>query len=346
MRSKGDEELSKRVISYYLNFSEGSKVKTAEHFKSEGKLPSTIYKILRRYEATKIVGHKKSCGRTPTVATPAKKRKILQLYKGNPSITVKEVAKKVNIKPSTVKHIKRQKLGIKSNVKQKVPKYKGDQEGRAKQGCRKVYKKQLSKILIIDDETYLHWDPKDVPGRKFFSAVDPKEVPYSEKVKPQAKFPKKILIWQAIDENGNVSEPFISEGTINSEVYLKECIQARLLPFIDKHYSRDEVLFWPDMAPAHYAAKVTKCLSDNGVEFIQKSQNAPNVPQARGIEKFWAVCKSQYSKRPHPPKSLRGMKSVWWTISRGVAEKSGKRIMDNALKSLRKIAYKGVSGSE
>ena len=89
-----------------------------------------------------------------------------------------------------------------------------------------MYKKTLHKILIIDDETYLPWDPQDVPGKKFFHATDHKEVMYSEKVPPKAKFFKKSMIWKAMDENGNVLEPFVSEGTISAEVYLKECIQA------------------------------------------------------------------------------------------------------------------------
>ena len=79
---------------------------------------------------------------------------------------------------------------------------------------------------------------------------------FSEKVQPKAKFFNKSLIWQAMDENGNVSEPFVSEGTISAEVYLKECIQAQLIPFIGKYYDRSEVLFWSDMASAHYADKV------------------------------------------------------------------------------------------
>ena len=86
-----------------------------------------------------------------------------------------------------------------------------------------------------------------VQRKKFFHATDPKEVMYSEKVQSKAKFFKKSLIWQAIDEDGYVSEPFVSEGTISAEVYLRECIQARLLPFIDKYYGRSEILFWPHM---------------------------------------------------------------------------------------------------
>ena len=201
-------------------------------------------------------------------------------------------------------------------------------------------------MLLIDDETYLPWNPQDVPGKKFFHAKDPKEVIYSEEVQPKAKFFKKSLIWQAMDENGNVLEPFVSEGTISAKVYLKECIQARSLPFIDKYYDHSEILYWPDMDSAHYADKVISFVNDSRIEFVQKYKNAPNVPQARGIERCWALCKTEYSKRQNPPKSVRGLALVWRNISKSVAENSGKAVMGSALMNLRNLGYKGVEGSQ
>lgn len=33
------------------------------------------------------------------------------------------------------------------------------------------------------------------------------------------------------------------------------------------------------------------------IEIIENSENAPKVPQARGIENFWASCKKKNSKK-------------------------------------------------
>jgi len=345
MKTQTNEAFQKRVISYFENVVGGSKLKTVKHFQTEGKNRTTIYKIISRYQATKSSNYVMSGGRPAVVGTEKVKRKIEKTFEKNPSISVQKLAEKLKMKRSTVQYIKAKKLGIKSYTKKVVPKYVKNQEERAKMGTRFVYQKSLQKTLIIDDETYVPWDPQDVPGRKFFHAKDPTLTSYADKVKPKAKFFKKILVWQAMDENGNISQPFISEGTINSDVYLKECVKARLLPFIDELHNRDDVIFWPDMATAHYSQKVTSSLKAENVEFIPKSKNAPNVPQARGIEKFWALCKAEYSKRSSPPKSIRGFATVWKNISKKVAEKSGKAVMDSAKEKLIKIAYKGVQSS-
>lgn len=344
MKRIENEALFKRVIYYFENVVGRSKFKTVKHFSDEGVRRHSIYKMLRRFQSTKSTNYKKIPGRPATVGTPKVITKIRNLFQKNPSITTKAVGKRVRASQQTVSRLKVKKLGIKSFKKRIAPKYVKDQESRAKSGCLHVYKNQLSKVLLMDDETYVPWDPQDVPGTKYFHAADPKSVSYSHKVKPKAKFAKKILVWQALDEHGNVSDAYISEGTMNKDIYLEECIYARLLPFIDQHHNRSEVIFWPDLATSHYAKNVTTHLKQEKLEFIEKSKNPPNVPQARGIEMFWSLCKAEYSKRSSQPKTLRGFKQIWKKISKEVAEKSAKSVMDKGLKNLRDIGYKGIEG--
>ena len=344
MKRSENEALFKRVISYFQNQALGSKITTVKHFQNEGIHRNTIYKMLKRFETTNSTSYRKLPGRSVKVATPKLIKTVSSQFQKDPSTSTYAVAKRFGASQPTVWRTKTHKLGIKTYTKQSAPKYVKDQAQRAKSGCRRVYRKQLSKVLVIDDETYVMWDPKDTPGKKYFHASKPQAVSYRHRVKPKAKFPKKILVWQAIDENGNISDPYISEGNMNGPVYLEECIQARLLPFVDKHQNRDEVIFWPDMATSHYTHDVTSYLTEENLDFIKKPDNAPNVPQARGIERFWALCKSEYSKRPLPPNNLRGFKTVWENISKKVAATSGKAVMDSAKKRLRAIGYKGIEG--
>ena len=64
-----------------------------------------------------------------------------------------------------------------------------------------------------------------------------------------------------------------------------------LVPFIKEHYKDDDdnLIFWPDLAKAHYAEVTTRYLeSQNIVRFVPMGDKPPNEPQARPIENFWA----------------------------------------------------------
>ena len=188
-------------------------------------------------------------------------------------------------------------------------------------------------------------DPQANYGKKFYHFIDENKVPFKVKTRPIEKFPKKYLIWTAMDEFGNVSEPYIKEGTMNSAEYIEECIVKRLIPFLRAHHNVNETLFWPDMAPIHYSKTVLECLKSNGIEFVSKQGNASAVPQARPIERFWAHCKYHYSLRTETPKTLRIFKTVWSEISQFVAQNNAKALTRTMRRSLRLIGDKGVEAS-
>jgi len=114
----------------------------------------------------------------------------------------------------------------------------------------------------------------------------------------------------------------------------------RLLPFIKNR----PVVFWPDMATCHYTREITNFLQSESIQFVEKSKNAPNVPQARPIERFWALCKREYAKREVPAKNLNSFSRVWTKISNEVAKRRGKAIMANFRRRLWQIGKYGVYG--
>lgn len=336
------ELFAKRVIQYYECHGQKD---TIHHFTQEGARRTSLYRIIKRFEETEEQNFKSLPGRPRVVSTPRNLNKVKRVFEQTPSISVRAVADKLRLSKSSVSRIKRHDLNMKAYAKLSAPKYIKDQEVRAKKGCRKVYAKTLKKILIIDDETYVPVDPSDVPGKQYFHSTTRDAVDYKQRVLPKAKFFNKYLVWQAIDQNGNISEPYICTGSMNSKVYLKECIIKRLIPFINKHHRQEDVVFWPDMATCHYASEVTQYLESTKIEYILKRNNAPNVPQARGIEMFWALCKKEYKKRTDKPKSLTAFKHRWTRLAKNVATKSGKAVMRRAAINLRKIGYKGVVGA-
>ena len=69
--------------------------------------------------------------------------------------------------------------------------------------------------------------------------------------------------------------------------------QIKLIPFIKKyHINDDAMIFWPDLARAHYSKEVLTYFDETSVPIVPivpKTINPPNIPQGRPIEDFWGV---------------------------------------------------------
>ena len=76
---------------------------------------------------------------------------------------------------------------------------------------------------------------------------------------------------------------------VDQKIYLKECINRRLLPFVDKYHSNGNILFWPDLARSHYSKIVQQRLNEKNIPYVSLVDNPPNVPQARPIEVIWTI---------------------------------------------------------
>lgn len=286
MRSKTSEQLGRDVCHYYENVVSRSKKLTCSHFIDQQIPKSTICRILQRYEQRGTADYKKKSGRSVRVATPKAIKAVDKEYKKDPGMSVRNLAHKLKLSPTTVHNIKVKKLGIKSYKAISAPKYTEEQKKRSKTNCWKIAEKRLdpklSKILVMDDETYCPIDPNDVPGTKYYSSTDKKTVPEKYKYKSKSKFPKRYLVWQAIDSLGNVSKPYVTNATMNTERYLNECIKKRLVPFIKNR----DVLFWPDMASCHYSRPVVEYFASKNIDFVEKKIMHQTYPRQDLLKNF------------------------------------------------------------
>ena len=102
------------------------------------------------------------------------------------------------------------------------------------------------------------------------------------------------MLWLAISPRGVSKQYFCkSGGALTRETYRKECVEKRLIPFIDSKHKREDILFWPDLATCHYARQTQELLEGEGIPFVPKEQNPPCFPQLRPIEDVWAMLKAK-----------------------------------------------------
>uniref|UniRef100_A0AC35TUS9 DDE_3 domain-containing protein n=1 Tax=Rhabditophanes sp. KR3021 TaxID=114890 RepID=A0AC35TUS9_9BILA len=303
MRKAERDALAIKVVNKYKLLGKDNVQKVVVIFVAAGYSRQTIQGIIRRYQSNGKVITKSPPGRKPNAKLITKVTNILDK---NPSTSVRTGSHALKTSKSNFHRIKSKKNGH-----------------------------------CMDDETYVPMDPKNVPGREFYSATSRTAIPINVRARTKKKYAGKFMIWQAIDENGNITKPFVTDKSMNWEVYL-HCLNKFLLPFIKKHQTDTPMLFWPDMATCHYQKDVKKFLKENKINFVDKIENAPCVPHLRPIEKFWALCKAEYKKEVSPSTSVKEMEKTWTKISKRVANKSGQALFDGLRGKLRLTAREGV----
>ena len=134
--------------------------------------------------------------------------------------------------------------------------------------------------------------------------------------------------------------------SINQYVYLRECLQKKLLPFIKKNTKTSlNYLFWPDLARSHYAKSVTNWLQrtlPKNVELVPESSNPPNVPQARPVEAFWGELAQRVYDKGWQAKSEAHLVARIKLKLKSFDKTFLQSLMKGVKTKLRKIADEGV----
>lgn len=204
-------------IADFYRSSGGDLKSTVDHLKKQSVSHMTIRRVVKRIVETGSTDFKPITGRPKSPLVKSATKKIDKTLTRDPVRSGRDLARQNNISEKSVRRIKSE-LGFKSFKAQPAPKLIKDQAQRIVSGATKIYKKLVpsggNKILVIDDETYVPVDPTQVPGQHFYSQRQNQLVPDEAKFKFKTKFFKKFLVWQAMDQEGNVSEPYIDTGTI------------------------------------------------------------------------------------------------------------------------------------
>ena len=261
-----------------------------DHFVREGIARRTVYNALNRRKNGQSILEVTRSGR-PSSWTSSMKVKLKRLVNHRKGVSQRKLGNKFNKHHMTIgRQIK--KLGIEDYAREKTPKYTEEQAVKAKKRSRKLVNLlyQSKAEIIMDDEKYFCLNGDNMPGSARYYTDDKSKCSDDVRFIGKNKYPQKILMWLAISNRG-MSIPYFRPSksvAINTEIYINECLQPRLLPFIHKHHGDFNYLFWPDLARAHYSKESVAWMNEN-VYFVDETTNPPNVPQARPIENLWGI---------------------------------------------------------
>ena len=116
-------------------------------------------------------------------------------------------------------------------------------------------------------------------------------------------------------------------GTINTEIYIKECLKKRLLSFLRSHMG--DPLFWSALASCHYSGATLNWLREHKEDFVKKHCNPPNCPELRPIKRYWAIIKRKLRFNVKEAKNIQDFKNKWTRATKKVQPKTVQKLMSS-----------------
>ena len=195
----------------------------------------------------------------------------------------------------------------------------------------------------MDVESHFIYSGAQMPSNAGFYASAGGDAPPQVKYRPERKYSRKLLVWLAMSPRG-ITRPVImpSAGNVTGEVYREKCLKGVLLPFIESKYSNHDVLFWPELAIAHYALQAMMLLEEDGVPVVARDMNPPCAPQIRPIEDLWGLIKQNIYKGGRQATSDAQLKRRIQQVVRDIDPEVPRKMMAGLPARVRLAAERGL----
>lgn len=340
-------EIENQQILQFFKDNKLNRKLTHQHFQNAGYHRNRINSVIKKYLQPAVNTAKQKPGPKPSSRTNKQVNKIRSYFINHPNNSLRKACIELKITMGTLTRIRAQ-LGIKSKRRVKVARIRKDDQKKAQTNCRSLYKKSVPSggnfLFVIDDETYVTLDPKEMPSNEYCSIV-PGHTPNAEcRIVEKTKFPPKALVWQAITQDGQLSPAFVMQskkGGLNGEIYRTECLKKILFPWLRSLDTERRFLFWPDKASCHYAHLTTQLLDEEKISYVSRIENPSAVPENRPIERFWRLCKQELVKKNLVAKNLRQFRYNWTVVSKRIAKNHGKALFAHFKNKLLQAANEG-----
>jgi hypothetical protein len=336
------ERLRIRVVQYYNAHRDEGKSTTVAHFASEGVSKRTLYHILQKYSGCESVQRRIGSGRPAKIMTKSRVAWLKKRMTRPNQPSTRSVARLLKCSHSHVVRTIKRKARLACKKKMKCPMYTEEQISVVKSVCRKLHDFSKNKTFILDDEKYFSLSGDHMPGNSYYYTQNANAPIQPHQVKRKKKFEAKVMLWLAISPNG-ISRPYLvpSGLAVTKELYIKECLHKRLLPFINNKHDINNCLFWPDKASAHYARDTQNFLHENNIPFVPKELNPTNLPQCRPIEDLFGHLSQEVYKNGWSASTPEELKQRILYCLRRMDTTSGQFSCNNIRKKLRECYING-----
>ena len=336
-------DLRTRVYSFYEKNKSKGKSFTIDHFVAENCHDKTIRRIIERFEKGISVFHQKGAGRIARKITNRKKTALKAYFNHKSGVSQRSAARKFNISLSYVNKLLKEQSDIRCRKRIKIPLRTEAQKHLAKTKYSRLYRKYNNFFFVLDDESYFTLSHSTINGNNNFYSNNIEATPPEVKYRTKYKFEPKVPVWIAGSSKG-LSEPFIvpSVLAVSQKLYQDECLNKRLIAFLNKYHSSDNYVFWPDLASSHYAKSTLEYLRTKNVNFVQKEDNPANVPEIRTIEDFWSVLKGKVYEKGWAAKNIQQLEKKILKCIKKIDIKAVQDVFSSTIHCIDKVRRQGV----
>jgi len=279
-----------------------------DHFKKSIPLVIVSQAYLSRIRSGKLSRPKSNnkTGRKPKLNSGQVRRLLKQVDNVDPP-TLKEMASKYNVSPSTVHRI------IKKNSRRLVKKPKVhamspdtiDKRAKRSWPLYMRLKKDRWRRVITSDEAWIYLSRQQ--GKRTIQYLKQEQRRSEAEVQTSEHHPKGLMVWVAFSADHVFKPIFVKAGAkIDSKYYCKKIIK----PFFKKYqqvYPEINMLFHQDSATSHVSKYTLPFLDSKGIKYITKEEWMPNSPDAAPCDYFlWGYLKHKILKRK--VRTIEGLK--------------------------------------
>jgi hypothetical protein len=268
---------------------------------------ATIYWQIRKFRETGRFDRVPGSGRKRTKRTEDNIQAVDSRIKANPHISIRQIARELNIDERTARDICKRDLKVKSRAR--IKKQLVNQSSREKRFERsklllnELKKESMGVILFTDEKNFDLDSVSNSRLDRYLSSKRAVDVPEHIRFKFRTKHPQSIMMFGLIASDGKVMPPFFwpKGARVNADTYVK-LLSTVVKPWIEANYPPDvKYTFMQDGAPCHTANKTQKWLSDNLKSFWPKTFWPPNSPDLNPLDfSVWAYVARKACNKSHP----------------------------------------------
>lgn len=279
---------------------------------------STVRDAIKRYKELGTLSDRVGRGRKRSVRTPRMREVIRRRINRNSGVSMRKMAKSLDIDEKSVRTIVHLDLGLKSYKIAKChhlnDKMKLNRLQKAKILLRKFAQGRHRNIVFTDEKIFTverqhnHQNDRQLlkPGSKNREAVT------------RSHHPASVMVWAGVTATGKTPLIFIEKGVkIDQNVY-QELLKDRVAPWAIEHFGNNNWTFQQDWAPSHGAKKTIELCQQIFPSMLTKDEWPSNSPDLNPMDySVWSILEARACAKPHTSiDSLKkSLKQAWNQIS-------------------------------